>query len=247
MINAMRTLALDYLFDKLGDEDNPLQNLHKWYQELRTSHPEQLFPFLVEDVSNIEKIYILYPDSTDLSMVNMEVEDMTEEKVCKLPFKQYRARAIGPVIKRSKTKDKLSPNFTTQKATLKYFKKVGQGSDPWAGYYKEISEVLDRPNIKALDGEIIKTGKDSTWTNIYSAALDLIPDAKGTVILTVADIKNKWPGERPEYLDYLTNELSRIKYCTGNTPEVNNQTCPLCGMSEVTVFPNALSFLRFFE
>ncbi len=163
MINAMRTLVLDYLFEKLGDKSNFPANLEEWYQELRTVHPERLFPFLVEDVSDIEKIHILYPDRTDSSMVNMEVEDMTEEKAYKLPFKQYRARAIGPVIKRSKSKDKVSPNFTTQKATLKYFKKVGQGSNPWAGYFKEISEVLDRPNIKALDGKIIKIGKDSTW------------------------------------------------------------------------------------
>lgn len=241
MINAMRTLALDYLFDKLGDKDNPPQNLEEWYHKLRTDHPERLFPFLVEDVSDIEKIYILYPDKTDFSMVNMDVEDMTAEKVRKLPFKQYRARAIGPVIKRSKTKDEVSPNSTTQQATLKYFKKVGESSSQWASYFKEISEILDRPNIKALDGNVTTTGKGTTWPNIYSAALDLISSAKGTVMVTVADTQNKWPGERAEYLCYLTNELSMLKYSTGNTPVKDNQTCPLCGASGVTVFPNALA------
>ena len=241
MINAMRTLALDYLFDKLGDKDNPPQNLEEWYHKLRTDHPQQLFPFLVEDVSNIEKVYILYPDRADFSMVNMEVEDMTVEKARKLPFKQYRARAIGPVIKRSKTKDGVSPNSTTQQATLKYFKNVGQSLSPWADYFKEISEILDRPNIKALDGNATTTGKGTTWPNIYSAALDLIPSAKGTVMVTVADTQNKWPGERAEYLCYLTNELPLLKYSTGNTPVKDNQTCPLCGASGVTVFPNALA------
>jgi len=241
MINAMRTLALDYLFDKLGDKDNPPQNLEEWYHKLRTDHPEQLFQFLVEDVSNIEKIYILYPDKADFSMVNMDVEDMTVEKSRKLPFKQYRARAIGPVIKRSKTKDEVSPNSTTQQATLKYFKNVGQSLSPWADYFKEISEILDRPNIKALDGNVTTTGKGTTWPNIYSAALDLIPSAKGTVMVTVADTQNKWPGERAEYLCYLTNELPLLKYSTGNTPVKDNQTCPLCGASGVTVFPNALA------
>ena len=240
MINAMRTLALDYLFDKLGEKNNPPQNLEEWYYKLRTDHPERLFPFLVEDVSNIEKVYILYPDRADFSMVNMEVEDMTVEKARKLPFKQYRARAIGPVIKRSKTKDGVSPNSTTQQATLKYFKNVGQSLSPWADYFKEISEILDRPNIKALDGNVTTTGKGTTWPDIYSVALDLIPSAKGTVMVTVADTQNKWPGERAEYLCYLTNELPLLKYSTGNTPVKDNQTCPLCGASGVTVFPNAL-------
>ena len=241
MINAMRTLALDYLFDELGEKDNPPQNLEEWYYKLRTDHPQRLFRFLVEDVSNIKKVYILYPDRTDFSMVNMEVEDMTVEKARKLPFKQYRARAIGPVIKRSKTKDGVSPNSTTQQATLKYFKNVGQSLSPWADYFKEISEILDRPNIKALDGNVTTTGKGTTWPNIYSAALDLIPSAKGTVMVTVADTQNKWPGERAEYLCYLTNELPLLKYSTGNTPVKDNQTCPLCGVSGVTVFPNALA------
>jgi CRISPR-associated protein Csh1 len=32
-----------------------------------------------------------------------------------------------------------------------------------------------------------------------------------------------------------------LKYSTGNTPVKDNQTCPLCGASGVTVFPNALA------
>lgn len=240
MINAMRTLAIDYLFDKLGDRNNPPQDLEEWYHKLRTAHSEQLFPFLVEDVEGIEKVYILYPDKIDSSMVNMNVEDMTEEKALKLPFKQYRARAIGPVIKRSKSKDGVSPNPTTQQATLKYFKEVGQSSSLWARYFKEISEIFDRPKIKTLDGQVAVTGEGMKWLNVYSAALESIPETKGTVMFTIADYQNRWPGERPEYLNYLTNELSTIKYVTGGAPAVGNQTCPLCGMSGVTVFPNAL-------
>ncbi len=240
MITAMRTLALDYLFDNLGDKDNPPQNLEEWYYKLRTDHPERLFPFLVEDVSDIEKIYILYPDKTDFSMVNMDVEDMTTEKVRKLPFKQYRARAIGPVIKRSKSKDEVSPNSTTQQATLKYFKKVGESSSQWASYFKEISEILDRPKIKTLDGQVAVTGKEIKWLNVYSAAMESIPDTKGTAMFTITDYQNRWPGERSEYFNYLANELSTIKYVTGAAPVQDDQTCPLCGTSGITIFPNAL-------
>lgn len=71
MIEAMRTLALDYLFEKVGDKNNLPEKLEEWYHNLRNDHPERLSPFLVEDVEGIEKVYILYPDEIDSSMVNM--------------------------------------------------------------------------------------------------------------------------------------------------------------------------------
>lgn len=236
----MRTLALDYLFTALGDKSGQPENLEEWYIELCASHSELLFPFLVENVSDIEKVYIICPDKNDSRLVNMYVEDMTLEKARKLPFKQYRARAIGPVIKCTKTKTGISPNSTTQQATLKYFKKIGENSSPWAKYFTEIFEILNRPKLKCIDGNIITTGKGMTWSNIYSAALDAIPIGKKTVMVTVANIEDKWPGECPEYCNYLNNELSIMKYCTNNAPAKDDETCPLCGASGVTVFPNAL-------
>lgn len=240
MINAMRTLALDFLFDNLGDKHNTPGNLENWYKNLRDSEPQKLFPFLVEDVGNIEKIYIIYPDKIDSTLVVLDSEDMTEEKSAKLPFKQYRAHAIGPVIKRLKSKNKISPSLTTQNQTLNYFKKAGQCSKSWTGYFKEISEILERPNIKLHDGKVVTTGEGEKWGNIYSAAIDLLPSEKGTVIVAIADHNHKWPGERIDYLGYLMDELSTLKYCTGATPAQKKQTCPLCGTTDTTVFPNAL-------
>lgn len=235
----MRTLALDFVFEKLGDKDNPPANLEEWYQNLRATHPEKLFPFLVESIDNIEKIYILQAD-TNKDTIRLIPEDMTEENALRLPFKQYRARAIGPVIKRSKNRDGVSPNLTTQNATLKYFREVGKSSVPWADYFREICEIIDRPKLKLTDNSIIETGKNKKWANIYSAALDLIPTTKGTVMVTVSDKDDRWPGERLEYRNYLIRELPQIKYCTNEAPAMDNKTCPLCGTSGVTVFPNAL-------
>jgi CRISPR-associated protein Csh1 len=238
MLGSMRTLALDYLFQEL-DGGHPPDNLDSWYQELRANHPEKLFSFLVESVENIEKIYILQADA-DKDTTKLSVEDMTEEKAFRLPFKQYRARAIGPVIKRAKSKNKVSPNLTTQNATLKYFRKVGESSAPWAGYFREISEILNRPKLKLTDNSVIETGENQSYSNVYSAAMDLIPDTKGTLIVTVADKEGRWPGDRFEYRNYLMSELSLIKYCTNEAPFVKDKICPLCGALGVTVFPNAL-------
>ncbi|MCK4820506.1 CRISPR-associated protein, partial [bacterium] len=238
MLGSMRTLALDYLFQEL-DGGHPPDNLDSWYQELRANHPEKLFSFLVESVENIEKIYILQADA-DKDTTKLSVEDMTEEKAFRLPFKQYRARAIGPVIKRAKSKNKVSPNLTTQNATLKYFRKVGESSAPRAGYFREISEILNRPKLKLTDNSVIETGENQSYSNVYSAAIDLIPDTKGTLIVTVADKEGRWPGDRFEYRNYLMSELSLIKYCTNEAPFVKDKICPLCGVLGVTVFPNAL-------
>jgi len=239
MLKAIRTLALDFVFEKLGDKNNPPVDLDKWYRNLRITYPDKLFPFLVEGIDNIEKIYILQAD-TDKDTVKLFVEDMTEEKALRLPFKQYRARAIGPVIKRSKSRDEVSPNMTTQNATLKYFRKVKKSDVPWADYFREISEIIDKPKLKLTDNSVIETGENKKWANIYSAALDLIPTTKGTVMVTVADKDGRWPGDRLEYRNYLIKELPQIKYCTNETPAKSNKICPLCGALGVTVFPNAL-------
>ncbi len=78
MIYAMRTLALDFLFDKLGDRNRSPDDLEDWYRDLRANYPERIFPFLVEDVERIEKIYILEKDAED--MLRLVPEDMTREK-----------------------------------------------------------------------------------------------------------------------------------------------------------------------
>jgi CRISPR-associated protein Csh1 len=239
MLRAIRTLTLDYIFEKLGDKNNPRINLDKWYRDLRVTCPDKLLPFLVESIDNIEKIYILQAD-IDKYTVKLSVEDMTKEKALRLPFKQYRARAIGPVMKRSNNKDEVSPSLTTQNATLEYFKKVGKSSAPWAGYFREISEIIDRPKLKLTDNSIIETGKNKKWLNTYSAALDLIPTTKGTVMVTIADKDGRWPGDRLEYRNYLINDLPKIKYCTSKVSFIEGKTCPLCGTSGVNIFPNAL-------
>jgi hypothetical protein len=127
MINAMRTLALDYLFDKLGDKDNPPQNLEEWYHKLRTDHPERLFPFLVESVEGIEKVYILEKDVEEKT-ARLVPEDMTEEKAKRLPFIKPtggRSAQIGPIIKVSKD----SPKALTLENTMESWKEIADSNE----------------------------------------------------------------------------------------------------------------------
>jgi len=242
MINAMRTLALDYLFDKLGDKDNPPQNLEEWYHKLRTDHPEQLFPFLVESGENVKKIYILEKD-IDQDTVRLFPEDMTEEKVGWLPFMRPsgpQGAQIGPVIKRSYSKLGPGPSAKILKTTMESFEEIAGDNKPWSPYFNEIVELLTWKKLKLPDSSVIEWGKEG-YENLLKSAVDKVGEEKQTVFLAVKDNNGKLPGQRPEYVDYLmTEKLAGTRYVTGSAPAVDNQTCPLCGTSGITVFPNAL-------
>ena len=233
MIIAMRILALDYLFEKLGDKDNPPQNLDEWYQELRIVHPERLFPFLVEDVEGIEKVYILEED-VDNDTVRLVPEDV-EKNVKWLPFIKPtggRSPQIGPIIKISQD----SPKLLTLKNTIDSWKKIASSNKSWSPYFCEIVDLLNCSQLKLPDNSIIRSDK-----NLLVAGVENIRERKQNVLLTVRNKNNELPGQCLEYFKYLMKEkLAGVKYITNNAPAKDNQTCPLCGASGVTVFPNAL-------
>jgi len=239
----MRTLALDYLFDKLGDKSNPPQNLEDWYRELRETQPEQLFPFLVESTVGIEKIYIL-EKNVEEKTVRLVPEDMTEEKAKWLPFMRPsgpQGAQVGPVIKRSYTKAKGGgPSSKILKTTMDSFKQIAKEDNPWSPFFSQIIDLLNHPRLRLLDNSILNW-KDAGYESLLAAAVDRIGEQKQTVFLTVKDNNGNLPGQCKEYLNYLmTEKLVGTRYITANALAVDNQTCPLCGSSGVTVFPNAL-------
>jgi CRISPR-associated protein Csh1 len=234
MINAMRTLALDYLFDKLGDKDNPPQNLEEWYHKLRTDHPERLFPFLVESVEGIEKVYILEKDVEEKT-ARLVPEDMTEEKAKRLPFIKPtggRSAQIGPIIKVSKD----SPKALTLENTMESWKEIADSNESWSSYFCEIVDLLNYPQLKLPDNSII-----NGYKNLLVAGVENLRERKQNVLLTVRNKNNELPGQCVEYCKYLMKEkLAGAKYITNDAPVQDNQTCPLCGTSGITIFPNAL-------
>jgi CRISPR-associated protein Csh1 len=126
MLGAMRTLALDYLFAKLGGDQSPPDDLETWYRDLRRKSPDKLFRFLVEDSEKIENIYVIRP-SGDEKIAELEMQEMRQEISKYLPFiKQPGARdaQVGPIIKRNYSKAKgVSPSRKTLTATVRKFKK----------------------------------------------------------------------------------------------------------------------------
>src|SRR4030067_1095944 len=169
---------------------------------------------------------------------------MTEEKARWLPFMRpsgSQGAQIGPLIKRSYSKAGGSgPSAKILKTTMESFEEIAGDNKPWSPYFKEIVGLLKRCHLKLPDNSVIEWGK-AGYENLLAVAVDKIGEQKQTVFLVVKDSNKKLPGQRPEYLTYLmTKKLAGTRYVTGNPPALDNQTCPLCGASGVTVFPNAL-------
>ena len=242
MLEAMRQVALDFLVSELAGSNMP-NDPEKWFAMLRAQEGERLFPFLVEKGDKIERVYILRPDEKEEDLVRMEVRDVGEEIQRYLPFKQYRVKAIGPVIKRTaKGKGEFGPEPTTQRLTLDYFEELSMSESPWKNYFSDIVSILGRSRLDILGTKIITTGKGKEYSNLYSAAISLIPETKGTVFLTVTDNKGRLPGQRKEYLEYLESELASLKYSIQSNPSsiVTGKTCPLCGKEDTTLYANAV-------
>ncbi len=243
MINAMRTLALDYLFERLGDELHPPRDIERWYLDLRETSPEKLFPFLVESGENIEKIYVLEKGIEENTLILIS-EDMTEEKANSLPFMKpsgSQGAQIGPVIKRTYSKAKGGgPSDKILNTTMKSFNKMADANNKWSHYFAEIVELLNSPRLILMDNSIINWA-DVGYNTLLSAAVDNIGEQKQTVFLTMRDNRGNLPGQRKDYLAYLmTEKLGGTRYVTASSPSKDNQTCPLCGTTETIIFPNAL-------
>ena len=243
MINAMRRLALDYLFNKLGDKVHLPPNLEQWYPDLRDTNPEKLFPFLVESGETLEKIYILEKD-TEKDTARLISEDMTEQKANWLPFMKpsgSQGAQIGPVIKRTYSKAKGGgPSDKILMTTMKSFEEIANAGEKWSSYFMEITGLLNSMQLKLLDNSVIDW-RDVGYRSLLSAAIDDIGEQKQTVFLTVRDNSGNLPGQRKEYIMYLmTEKLGGTRYVTASTPSKDDQNCPLCGAIGVTIFPNAL-------
>jgi CRISPR-associated protein Csh1 len=249
LIDAVRTIALDYLAGELAGEELPADVEH-WYKELRQNSPGLMFPYLVESSGKIETVYILEKCADDLT--RLSIQDIVSEasgigKGCtpdKLPFIRPsgpQGAQVGPVIKRSYDKTKGGgPSEKILITTMKYFAEVSKANKPWSTYFQDIINVLNCAGIQLPSGEVLAWRK-SKYANMLACAVDRIGPQKGTVMLAVRDSKSLLPGENALYLEYLlTEKLAGKRYVTLQVPAKEKESCYLCGAAGVTVYPNAL-------
>ncbi len=242
MLEAMRHLALQFLHDKMSGGLN--ETPETFYNRIRSSEPERLFPFLVEDIDlegrgeGKARYYTLRPSDDDLQIAILEAIELKESDIRKLPFNQpsgAQSAALGPVIKRTAPTGKKprGPSPKIQHTTLKAFKEIGEVGESWSAYFASVHECWVRPKLE-FESNCIDAPKGA-----YAAAIEAIEE-KGTVLLAYKGVDGKLPGEMEIYRAYLQKVLALSKYTTRLATIRNEQTCPLCGIGHVDVYPNAL-------
>ena len=240
MLEAMRDLALDFLWSEEGQGEVP-DNLNAWFKNMRAQKPEQVFPYLVEASENIEKYYTLSPDPDDADLAILEVADFQKGDNTRLPFNQAsgpQSPALGPVIKRTyKSSGGTGPSPKIQASTLDNFEKLAREGKPWSAFFDVALQTFRRPKLlmRSEDKTFAEPGE-----NAYSLSVKHISERQ-TVFLAFKDDRGKLPGEHLEYLQYLQEILARTKYTTKKIPPVEKGLCSLSSEDGVTVFPNALS------
>jgi CRISPR-associated protein Csh1 len=240
MLEAMRTLGLDFLHESLSGDDPP-ENLDDWHKRVRRENPERPFPFLVEDIGAIQNVYVI---QKTVDGVVLEVREMKPEILPYVPFVKpsgAQSPQIGPVIKRSYSKAKGGgPSAKILNSTMKSFHEVAEAGQPWSPYFTDIVSILEEPTIRLLDGKTVDWSEKG-YDSMLECVVQEIGEAKGTMLVTVADAEGKWPGQRPEYLNYLMKEkLAGDRYLVGKIQPKEEAICPLCGETDVTVYANAL-------
>jgi len=243
MLEAMRRLALDYLWVELDGAKHPDPEV--WYRELRQHDLGRLFPKLVEEVDesggkskDIPRYYTLRPDPNSLDTAILEVHEFKPGDAEKLPFNQpsgSQSAALGPLIKRtppSKGKE-AGPSAKIQETTLGAFEEIADEKLPWSDYFREARDCFKRKTLKFKDSE------ETDEAGAFRAAIKAI-DEKRTVLLAFQDAAGRLPGSINAYVDYLQNVLARTKYGTGQSGQSPDYCCALCGQASSTVFPNVL-------
>jgi CRISPR-associated protein Csh1 len=238
MIQAMRQLALDFLYNELGGTGNE----EDWYRDLRQNNMGALFPYLVEKArdSMSGNYYVLYPDPNDTQVAILEQRVLRDEDKPKLPFVQStgsQSPALGPVIKRSFLKAKgAGPSEKILISTLKAFEELGKQDEveaqPWSIYFAYACQLLSRPIVRF-------NGKAHEGKQALLRAVELLDESK-TTFLSILDSAGRLPGERQDYRNYLQDILATEKYSTGSIVPLTNQVDALTGES-TTVYPNSLA------
>lgn len=240
MLEAMSRLALDYLREKLPDDTGDKSRPWEWYLKIREHRPDLLLPYLVESAkdSMAPNYYVLREDPADSETAILEQKEFKREvDERRLPFVQStgsQSAAIGPVIKRTYSKDKGGgPSSLIVGRTEKAFEEIGENDEPWSPYFAHAADVASRPRLRFQEQEA-----EDGVSSAMELAIRKIPETK-TSYLAVADSRGRLPGEVEEYLSYLQHMLAAEKYSTGKITPVEGQ-CALSGL-EGTVYPNALS------
>lgn len=240
MLDILQNLALCHLWKNL-EGNRPLpDDLRGWFVREKDKDPGRFFSFLVEPSGKIEKFYSLSqaPDEEDAALLeSADLGSLGENAASFLPFNKPsgpRSAQIGPVIKRSYSKQKgAGPTLQIITSTLKNFEKFSTSENEWAGYFQDCHRVFSHKKLYYA-GQVHQCEH-----NAFHTAVKIIPESK-PVFLTFKS-QNGLPGQIPEYKNYLATMLdSEKKYALDKAKPVDVEQCSCCGQKNIKGFASGL-------
>jgi CRISPR-associated protein Csh1 len=235
----MSRIALDHLRESLPDDTDDKSDPWEWYLRIREEQPELLFPYLIEPPrGSLSPNYYVLRGDPDEDVAVLEQRERREGDELRLPFVQStgsQSGALGPVIKRTYSKDKgPGPSQKINETTRKDFCKIAEAGELWSDYFEHVSSVISRPKLRFRENLIEGNGAGALGLAVREI------NERQTCLLSVLDAEGRLPGEVEEYLAYLQHVLAVEKYSTGKLKPIEAGTCALSGLYG-TVYPNALA------
>ncbi|MCK4543175.1 MAG: hypothetical protein KAU17_13155 [Spirochaetales bacterium] len=244
MLVKMQKLALCFLWEALNENKELPKHLRNWFDEERITNGGRFFSYLVEPEGKIQKFYSLRenPNNPEIAILEgFDIGSLEGNSAKRLPFNRPsgpQSPQLGPVIKRSYSKKTGSgPSLKILNSTIKSFMEKANSNSPWAEYFQEAVSVFNRKKLSY--GGKIEEDKGKT---ALSLAVELIPETNQTVFLVFQDVTGRFPGDVPEYNDYLSTMIDGDeKYTTIKTAGHIAHQCPLCGRNDFKVYASACS------
>lgn len=192
MLDAMSRIALDYLREELPDETGDKSDPWKWYLRVREERPELLFPYLIEPPrGSLSPNYYVLRAEPDEEVAVLEQRERREGDELRLPFVQStgsQSGALGPVIKRTYSKDKgAGPSPKISETTRQDFRRIAEADKPWSDYFKHVSSIISRPKLR-FQGNLI----EGDGVSALGMAVREINEQK-TCLLSVLDPEGRLP------------------------------------------------------
>ncbi len=241
MINAMQKLALDFLYEKIGNEED-INNLEKWFSEINKKNPYKILPFLIEAIPSDRKVLILEADKNDVELLNViasEIKDETD----KYPFvkpSSGNSPQIGPILKLGySAKQGFSPKPKIMKKTLEKWQIIAESENDYSDYFEDIIEILKRPKINILNKDVV-LWKEKNFNNPIDCLIAKEGNNFKDSIIAIRNSNNELPGESKKYSQYLQENLIKEKYMPNKLDRVFDKTCSLCEKSNIEVYANGL-------
>ena len=229
MIFAIRELTLA----SIAVDQNFEGSFFDEFKKFSSNRPAQMVANLMDRHTDDRHYFVLSTDPNDPSITRLEIREIKEGDSTRLPFMSQppRAGAIGPIIKRNKASQKISPSNGTINKTIKNLKENSDSKQIWSTYFEKAHHCLTAKKVE-FEGSIRPAPNGALHFAVQSVS---IPSA----MIAFEDELSRLPGDVDEYIQFFRNSIVSKKYVTEDTPPTMGK-CGCCN-SFVEVHPNALS------